>query len=823
MHLLKLCETREYSPQLLEHWLHTIQKLRRPVTFELREENKKIALLCSEDISSHLPGSRCVPASQASPSETTTTQYFLHQPKGPLLPIKRYSQFEDRTQKTHIAPLDQLLPLMAKTPGARITFEWTTISERRRERALKKAKKLHFEPERRFDQWESRGWFRITLRRFLGPLIRRTLLHPSTQKEAQEQTESLHEREDPRRAVLDKLSRPLFKVTITLTHPFKEFWNGFTLPYLGELHVRKKPGTLILSAEELATLLSPPTAKTHAAELHTEATAYLPPPTGNPLLIDEEDRKRHLYLVGKTGMGKSTALLHLFAEDARQNRAIVLLDPHGDLITDALKILPPEKHKDVILLDPSVAEFPLALNPLECRAGENANLKTSALVEMFEALSKGSWGPRLEYILRNALLLLIHAPNTTLLDLPRLLTNEKTCRELLRHTDNLELHRFFEEEFLMLDSKTRQEHIAPILNKVGPLLTTPLLRNIFGQPRSKFSFETAFAEKKIVLISLSKGKLGEDASRLLGMIFISMIQSTLLKRADRTLENRETVCITLDEFQNFSTKTLLGMLSESRKYGLALTLAHQYLTQVAEEIQDAVLGNVGSLLCFRTSFQDAEILAPSLGLVEEDLTALAPFQAYAKLLRHQAPLPLFRLDLPKPALQNDAPLDQLQKCSLQRYGRRVSLVEEKIKNRYNKHMRKFLAVLALIFCLNSAPLTLASNYDSFPVFEVLEVTDTTSDNVDNSTDLRENLEEEANTKNTSIAGAIILRAINILTLLIGTFAFVMIMYGGFMMVTAGGEESQVEKAKGILTQSIFGVVLAFLAYFIVAFVQSFFY
>ncbi len=678
LYQVRLCETREYTPRLLEHWLHTLQKHPQPIEFWIREQDGKVEFLCSEDLSAHLPGSRLV-ATQDSPGQPHA--FFVSQSKGPLLPIKRYAQFEDRVQKTHLTPLSQLLPQLMKTPGACIHFSFTPLPDRQRERAIKKAKKPYFEPERHFDQWESRAWFSLKLRRFLGPLLRKSFLHTPQKIAAQEQIESLHEREDPRRAVLDKLSRPLFKATISLSHPFADFIHGFTLPYLGELRLSKKLRPLLFSAEEIATLLSLPSAKEHAAQLYTEPSAYLPAPA--QLTLSEEDRKRHLYLLGKTGMGKSTMLLKLFQEDAAE-RSILLLDPHGDLVEDALSLIPPAREKDTLFLDPSDAAFPLALNPLECKPSDNAHLKTSALVEMFEVLAQGSWGPRLEYILRNALLLLVLSPNTTLLDLPRLLTSETFCRQLLSHTQDFELHRFFDEEFLALDSKTRQEHIAPILNKVGPLLTLPLLRNIFGQPKSKVSFEEIFKENRIVLITLSKGKLGEDCSRMLGMVFIALLQSMLLRRAELPLADRRTLCLTIDEFQNFSTRTLLTMLAESRKYGLALTLANQYLTQLPPEIQDAVLGNAGSLLCFRTSYTDAQILAPSLGLIEEDLTQLAPFQAYAKLLQDQRPLPLFRWDIQKPQPVSHINASQIKLRTQQRYARPCSLVEGKLKIRYNK-------------------------------------------------------------------------------------------------------------------------------------------
>lgn len=678
---LRLCETREYSPRLLEHWLHSIQKKHEGAELIFREHERKVEILCTEDLSSVFLGS----SSGKGPTIQTTIPHFhVHQSKGPLLPIRRYSQLEDRVQKTHIAPLEMLLPLLAKTPGGFVALRFKPVHEHVRHRALRKAKQEWYEPERRFDQWESRGWFSLHLRSFIGPLIRIGLPKPAAHKAApEEQMESSHEREDPRRAILDKLSRPLFAVEISMSHPFETFFHSFTLPYLGGLSVRRRASKLIFSAEELATLLSPPNAKTMAPLLHTESTAELPCPDEKPLAMSDEDRKRHLYLVGKTGMGKSSTLLELYEHDLQKDHSVVLLDPHGDLIEEALRRTPPEKEKDVLWIDPSDSDYPLALNPLECAPHENPMLKSSAVLEMFEVLSKGSWGPRLEYILRNTLLTLTLAPNTTLLDLPTFLTHSARTREILSGINDPELLRFFHDEFLPLDEKTRQEYTAPILNKVGPLLTNPILRNMFSQPKSKFQWDAALDQGKIILISLSKGKLGEDQSRLLGMIFIAQLQSALLRRASLSPEERRTVAVTIDEFQNFATKTLLSMLSELRKYGLALTLANQYLTQLPPEVQDAVLGNVGSLLCFRTSYQDAETLAPSLGLTEEDLTQLAPFKAYARLLKNQNLSPLFRLNLEPPQSFGSKDCSRIQDRSRAQMSRHRSLVEEKIKKRYN--------------------------------------------------------------------------------------------------------------------------------------------
>ncbi len=680
MHHFLFCQTQEYHPRQLEHFFHTLQKKQGSIEVLLREKKGKVEWLTSEDWTPHFKGSRNLKVDSIDRSKAS---YWAHQKKGPLLPIKRWSQLEDRSNKTRINPLDSLIPELARTPNSFVLFSFKPIKERQREKVVKKVKAFHFEPDRHFDQWESKGWFTWSLRRCFGPLIRAQLHTPESPKKLQEeQTESLHEREDPRRAILDKVSRPLFIGSIQTSHPFAAFFHGFSLPYLGELTVSKKPKTMVVSAEEWASLLSPPTPNNVAGFLTMESAAYLPHPLENPWDLSEEDRKRHLYLLGKTGMGKSTALLTLFQKDLEENCATVLIDPHGDLIEDALELIPQERQKDILLVNPCDTEFPLALNPLEPSLSRSPALQASALVEMFQTLAVHSWGPRLEHILRNCLLTLIQSPNSTLLDLPRLLTDPDFCRTKIARLQDLELKRFFEDEYLNLDPRTRQEHCAPILNKVGPFLTSPLLRNIFGQPKSKLNVSTLLEEKKILLINLSKGKLGEDASRFLGMVLLSLFQNALLARANQGSSERNTVFISIDEFQNFSTPTLLSMLSELRKYGLALTLANQYLTQVPEEIQEAILGNIGSLLCFRTSQEDALRLAPLLGLSEMDLTQLDPFDAYSRFLRNQALEPVFRIHVEKPTTYGSTSKTALQKRSQELLARPRHQVEEKLKKRY---------------------------------------------------------------------------------------------------------------------------------------------
>jgi hypothetical protein len=678
MNTLKLCQTREYAPQLLEHWLCTLQKDPRTQEWVLREKNGKIEILCTDNLEKHFKGSRSLPT----PRLQLQAKFFVRQSKGPLLPIKRYSQFEDKLSKTRIIPSDLLLHELLQKPGSFIRFRFKAQAKGWQEKAAKRVKQSWFRPDRLWDLWESKAWFTWKLRNFLGPWLRKALSTSTPQKEGTQHMQSQHEREEAKTAILDKLARPLFQVQIEASHPLEPFTQGFSLPYLGTLSWSKKPNTCILSAEELASLCMLPSAKDNPELLQTENTAYLPPPSPK-LTWTEEDRKRHLYLIGKTGMGKSSFLLELLKEDFASQKSIILIDPHQDLVDAALLALPPERKKDLILLDPSASTHPLAINPLEVLPHENAVLKASNLVELFSIIAQGSWGPRLEYILRNTLLTLMLLPNTTLLDLPRLLTGPPG--PWLKQIQDLELRRFWEDEYFSQDLRTRQEYSAPILNKVGPLLTNPLLRNIFGQPKSKLHLDEWMDEGKIIFIPLARGHLGEDCSRLLGMIFLSLVQSALMRRILQNTAQRQTLALFVDEVQHFATPTFLSMLSESRKYGLALTCANQYLEQMPLPIQAALLGNVGSLISFRTGVEDAEKLAPHFDLDPKDLSQLAPFQCYVKQLQNNQLLPVFRWETaPQKHAKTMESMQILKSAEQKRRGRPRDTVEAKLKSRYTR-------------------------------------------------------------------------------------------------------------------------------------------
>jgi len=652
MTFIRLCQTRETLPQEVEHYFnaHTHQSHR------WGWQNRQFFALPSPH---HLFEGAKITERKV---QTTKSKYWLTHRRSPIFPIKRYKQFEDRDQKLRLNPTDLLIQELKKQDH--IEFIIHPLSKKTQDRLRKRIQSPSFKLNSRWDLFETWTWHKLSFRNLFGKLWRWSRSHVTHTHDAKQS--KLHDREGPMEAILDKFSRPLFHLEIRCNRPFQTYAQSFALPHLGELQWSKKPQMLLLSSEELATLISPPSSKA-LRKIPSEACAWLP---GDPH-IPLKDRLKHLHIIGKTGMGKSTALIELFQNDLRQFPQIMIMDPHGDLIEKALKIIP--GNKKLILLDPSNRDFPLALNPLELKKGENLEQKSSSLLEMFYALSKGSWGPRLEYILRNTLLTLLLCPNTSILDIPRILTRPEFTKKLAHQCADMELQRFWFQEFLATDARLRHDMIAPILNKVGPLLSTPLLRNIFGQPKSKFNFDQILTEPGIILVPLSKGKLGEDASRLLGMTLISMLQGSLLRR-----EKPTPLALSLDEFQNFATPTLMTMLSESRKFGLALTLAHQYIKQVPEEIMDAVLGNVGSHIVLRSCFEDAERLAPLLQVETEDLINLPELNAYVKTIKEGVPQSSIRHEFRFVPQNSTSPPPTLS------FGRPRALVEAKLKSRYNK-------------------------------------------------------------------------------------------------------------------------------------------
>jgi type IV secretory pathway TraG/TraD family ATPase VirD4 len=353
-----------------------------------------------------------------------------------------------------------------------------------------------------------------------------------------------------------------------------------------------------------------------------------------PFGIKRADRRGHMYIIGKTGTGKSTLLETLMMDDVRKGQGFAVLDPHGDLVKKVRKLIPDELADRVIDFDVSDPTTPYGFNPLGHVPEGKRSLAASGLVQVFKHLWADSWGPRLEYILRNSLLSLLDFPGAKFTDIQRLLSDRKFRANVLKFIRNDQIKEFWVNEYELYPDRFRIESISPIQNKVGAFLSNSILRRIVTNPDRPLNLRRAMDEGKIILVNLAKGSIGEDTANLLGSLLISRFDLAALSRAD-TLENdRRDYVLYMDEFHNFTTQSLVFMLSELRKYRLSLVLAHQYLSQLEPRIRDAILGNAGTIILFRIGAVDAEELAPEFAptFTASDLTALPNYAIYLKMM-----------------------------------------------------------------------------------------------------------------------------------------------------------------------------------------------
>jgi hypothetical protein len=321
--------------------------------------------------------------------------------------------------------------------------------------------------------------------------------------------------------------------------------------------------------------------------------------------MPRSDRGRHLYIIGQTGTGKSGMLELLTISDIYSPYGFAVVDPHGDYAQAVLKRIPPERAADVVYFNPADTDFPMGFNPLEVYDPKLKTHTCSELIGVIKRIFENSWGPRLEYILRYSILALLDYPDATMLDITRILTEKKFRNEVLKYVVDPVVRNFWTIEFASWNDKFMAEAVAPILNKVGAFTANPLVRNIIGQPRSSFNIRRIMDERKILIVNLSRGLVGEDNAALLGALLVTKVQMAAMSRADIQGEDRTPFYLYVDEFQNFATDSFATILSEARKYGLNLTVANQYTAQMMQEVKDAVFGNVGSIISFRTSADDA--------------------------------------------------------------------------------------------------------------------------------------------------------------------------------------------------------------------------
>lgn len=325
--------------------------------------------------------------------------------------------------------------------------------------------------------------------------------------------------------------------------------------------------------------------------------------------IKDEDSFRHLYIVGKTGTGKSTFLSNIIKSHMYTNKGLCLIDPHGDLVDTVMEHIPSWRTNDVILFDVSDTQNPIGFNLLQYNTEDEKNIIVSGVVATFKKLFGNSRGPRLEYVLRNVMLSVVEYPNATMMHIMRMLTDKNFREEVLEYVKDPIVMKFRRGEFDKWQDNQRNEAIAPITNKVGQFLSSSVVRNIFGQPMSKLNMRKVMDEGKILLINLSKGKIGEDNTEMIGSFIVTKLQIDAMARADIPEKDRRPFYLHIDEFQNFATDSFAVILSEARKYRLALIVANQYTSQLSETIRDAIFGNVGSIVSFNIGYDDAVDIA----------------------------------------------------------------------------------------------------------------------------------------------------------------------------------------------------------------------
>jgi hypothetical protein len=398
---------------------------------------------------------------------------------------------------------------------------------------------------------------------------------------------------------------------------------------LSAYHERKLSNRLLLfNIEEVATLYHLPHTNVETPYILWALSQTAEPPANLPLVTDDNrqqvsaiaattfrgqsiafgmprnDRGRHLYILGQTGVGKSGLLELLTISDIYSPYGFAVIDPHGDYALSVLKRIPMERAKDVIYFNPADVDYPIAFNPMEV---SDPKLRTHTVSELIGVLKRmfDSWGPRLEYILRYCLLALLEYPESTMLDITRILTDKNFRKEVMDHVQDPVVRNFWNVEFATWNDRFAAEAVAPVLNKVGAFTANPIVRNIIGQPRSSFNIRQIMDERKILIVNLSRGLVGEDNAALLGALLVTKIQLASMSRADIPSTERIPFYLYVDEFQNFATDSFATILSEARKYALNLTVANQYIAQMSQEVKDAVFGNVGSMIAFRMGADDA--------------------------------------------------------------------------------------------------------------------------------------------------------------------------------------------------------------------------
>lgn len=500
----------------------------------------------------------------------------------------------------------------------------------------------------------------------------------------------------------------------SLTEPKIWFKGGFMMNFIYKFfpiyQLPKTQLTSYFSSEELASFFHFPnkTVETPhitwlkaksapvSAEVPTEGGTFIG--TGyyrgvkRPIHVDVRDRMRHMYIIGKTGVGKSELLKEMIKQDIEAGRGVCVIDPHGDLIEDTLRYIPPDRAEDVILFDPSETERPMGLNLLEAQTEEQKHFITSAIInlmyKLYDPQRTGIIGPRFEHAVRNAMLTIMSEPGSTFIEIVRVMTDQKYVQELLPKVQDPIVRRYWTDQIAQTSDFHKSEVLDYIVSKFGRFVTNKMMRNIIGQSKSSFDFRDVMDNGKILLINLSKGKLGEENSTFLGLLIIPKILAAAMSRVDTPEDQRRDFFLYVDEFQNFATPDFAVILSEARKYHLSLTVANQFIGQMDEEVKNAIFGNVGTQIAFRLGVTDAAYMQREFQprFSESDLINIERFHAYMKTIVNNEPVEPFSVDMTKDiaklkADRNEKIAQAIIQLSKLKYGRPKEIVEAEITQR----------------------------------------------------------------------------------------------------------------------------------------------